>query len=157
MSYHVWMQLYMLNNLHLLHVLNVYVHMWHFTLHSSHRIMICGRPCAHVLCCPFFFVYSGWDPEHQLRGDGTQFSVSTSPTSYLQALLCVPGQVLRVPLWGQLLWGLQGENNLQDPFELCFVWIYDRLRKTDLDCLFINIRKKDPCRQSVATPVIWVR
>lgn len=87
-------------------------HMWHF---SSCLTMIYVKSCAHVVFL-FSLVCSGGDPKHQLRGDGTQFSVSTSPTSGLQTMFCVPGQVLRVPLRCQLLWGLQGEKNLSDPF-----------------------------------------
>ncbi len=158
-SYHVWMQLNALDYLHLLHVC---VHMWHFGLHGCCRTVFHVKSCSHVLCClflSFFLVHSGGDPEHQLRGDGPQFPVSTSPTSYLQAMLCVPGQVLRVPLRCQLLWGLQGEKNLPDPFELCFVSIYGiHLEK----CWVARIigyppflqDKKEPCRHFAATSVI---
>lgn len=74
--------------------------------------------------CIFFLALSGGDPEHQLRGDGAQLPVSTSPAPRLQAVLCVPGQILGVPLWCQLLRGLQGEKKLSDASELCGVWIY---------------------------------
>lgn len=72
----------------------------------------------------FLLALSGGDPEHQLRGDGAQFPVSTSPAPRLQAVLCVPGQILGLPLWCQLLRGLQGEKNLSDAPEVYRVWIY---------------------------------
>lgn len=72
----------------------------------------------------FLLALSGGDPEHQLRGDGAQFPVSTSPAPRLQAVLCVPGQILGVPLWCQLLRGLQGEKNLSGASEAYGVWIY---------------------------------
>ena len=114
-------------------------HMWHF---SSCPTVIYVTSCAHVLFL-FFLVRSGGDPEHQLRGDGTQFSVSTSPTSGLQTMFCVPGQVLRVPLRCQLLWGLQGEKNLSDPF-LNSVGLQELL----VTCLFIKIGLGDTAWKS---------
>lgn len=89
------------------------LNMYQQTTQRPYKTIIWDQKCAHV---PFFFsvFHSGGDPEHQLRGDGTQFSVSASPTSGVQALLRVPGQVFRVSLWGQLLRGLQGEKNLPE-------------------------------------------
>lgn len=75
------------------------------------------KSCA-LLALPFFLSFfltlSGGDPEHQLRGDGAQFPVSTSSAPRLQAVLRVPGQILGLPLRCQLLRGLQGEKNLSD-------------------------------------------
>lgn len=68
------------------------------TVHSS-CIFVTYSPRLCLCLC----LHSRGDPEHQLRGDGAQFSVSTSTASCLQTLLRVPGQVLGVPLWGQLL------------------------------------------------------
>lgn len=50
------------------------------------------------------------DPEYQLRGDSAKPTLASPAAPRLQALLCVPGQVLRVPLWCQRLRGLQGET-----------------------------------------------
>ena len=46
---------------------------------------------------------SGGDPEHQLRGDGAQLSFSSSSSPGLQAVLRVPGQVVRLSLRSELL------------------------------------------------------
>ena len=46
---------------------------------------------------------SGGDAEQQLGGDGAQLPVPAAPAPGLQAVLRVPGQVIRLPLRGQLL------------------------------------------------------
>ena len=43
------------------------------------------------------------DPEQQLRRDRAQPPLPAAPPPHLQALLCLPGQILRLPLWGQRL------------------------------------------------------
>lgn len=52
--------------------------------------------------------HSHWDSEHQFRGAGSQSAVPSASSQSLQALLRVPGQVVRIPLWRQCVWGLQG-------------------------------------------------
>lgn len=93
-------------------------------LHLTQCLMMQPYALLTFVFCLFFLALSGGDPEHQLRGDGAQFPVSTSPAPRLQAVLCVPGQILGVPLWCQLLRGLQGEKNLPDASDLYGVWIY---------------------------------
>lgn len=72
----------------------------------------------------FLCLCSGGDPEHQLRGDGAQLSFASSSSSCLQAVLCVPGQVIWLSLWSELLRGLQGKlsqrhmESLQDMYEV---------------------------------------
>ncbi len=58
----------------------------------------------------FSLLFSGGDPEHQFGGDGAQLPFSATSAPYLQALLRLPGQVFRVPLWCQFLRGLQGKQ-----------------------------------------------
>ncbi|OPJ75155.1 hypothetical protein AV530_010259 [Patagioenas fasciata monilis] len=57
------------------------------------------------------------DAEHQLGGDRAQPPLAPPSAPYLQALFRLPGQVLRVPLRGQRLRGLQGFLPPQHPEE----------------------------------------
>lgn len=96
----------------------------------SHSLIIASVPELHLAASTNLFLlllfplHSNRDPEYQLRGDSAKPALASPSTPRLQALLCVPGQVLRVPLWCQRLWGLQGETpglplNLPSKQDIC--------------------------------------
>lgn len=76
------------------------------------RCLFCSC-LIHISCVIVILVLprSYRDTKQQFGGVGAQSALTPAPSTRLQALLCVPGQILWVPLWSQCLRGVQGKPN----------------------------------------------